>query len=125
MKSSTLVLWCSALLNVSWGQRLALLLLAPPESMDQAKVMAKKDSDGEPIVMSRATDDHESRPLCATDVFTMSLDCNEENRYHGFATLNFAHPTDLPRPLTLTMPDYTLHVSFVSMHQSQLTQSAI
>ena len=120
MKSSTLVLCCSALLNVSWGMPLILLLLAPPESMDQAKVMAKQASDGEPIEMTRATDNPGSGPLCAAEVH--KTDCNEKDSYHGFAHLYFEHPTDLPRPLTLTMPAYTLQVSSGSTHQSLLIQ---
>lgn len=124
MKPSTLVLWCSALLSVTWGQTVTLVLLAPPESMDLAKVVAKKFGGGESIGMSRATDDPESRPLCAADDFIKSfaLHCNEENRYYGFASLDFAHPTNLPRQLTLAMPDYTLQVSLGSTQQSLLSQ---
>jgi len=120
MRSSTLVLWCSALLNVSWGQIITLLLLAPPELMDQAKVMAKQGSDGGPIEMTRATDAPGSASFCAAEVHT--LDCDGKDSYHGFAHLHFEHPTNLPRPLTLTMPAYALQVSLGSTHQSLLNQ---
>jgi len=93
--------------------------------MDLAKVMTEKTGDGESIVMTRATDDPESGPLCAAEVFTSLRDCDnqdQKDKYHGFAFLYFDHPTDLPRPLTLTMPGYTLQVSLDSPCQSLLSE---
>jgi len=79
-------------------------------------VVAKKFGDGEPVEMTRATDDPESEGVCAQGF------CNEKDKHHRFVKLHFGHPTDLPRPLTLTMPAYTLQVSSGSTHQSLLIQ---
>ena len=106
MRSSTLVLCCSALLSVTWGQTLTLVLLALPESMDLAKVVAKKFGDMEPVEMTRATEGPEGQPRCTEEEI-----CNEKDAYQAVARLYFVGPNNLPRPLTLTMPDYTLQVS--------------
>lgn len=109
MKLPHFLLGISVILPATHG--FLLTIMAPSALMDQAKVWGKKTSEGDPVEMTRANDDPGSGPLCATPVFSLELNCDEKDFYHGFANVFFSQPTDLPREIDVIMPDYTLNVS--------------
>jgi len=83
-----------------------LTILAPEKFKDSAKVRGRNLSEGEIVLMSRATSDTNSSEVCADPVLWQPVTSDSHCKtkvYNGITELWFSEPTKDPPPIDVTI----------------------
>jgi hypothetical protein len=117
MKPLALLL-CSSLAPVIIAE-LSLAILVPELWMDTAKIVGKNTSDSDIFEMNRAINNPDSSFVCPSEIDGLvdSPECTP--RFAGVTHVRFSDPTDQPRPLNITMGDYSAQVSATLVAHNQ------
>ena len=89
---------------------LRMAVLVPDQWKDIAVVNSKNSSSGVPLDMTQELEDPKGMGFypCLS-----GLDCSDLGNSLNYyvATMGFSSPTTIPRPISITLPNYTLQVS--------------